>query len=151
EHMVAKENGFRDYLQSSNRTVISKWLPDFNQTELLEGELVRLFADTKEIAGIFVTTSRISYVANILLKLNLLHLSLVGFDLVKSNIDLLPHFNKLFLIHQNPSLQGYYGLMQLFDHFLKKKEIRKKMFLPLDIITQENVQNHLHIRFRDKL
>ncbi|MEL6945258.1 MAG: substrate-binding domain-containing protein, partial [Bacteroidota bacterium] len=151
EHMIAKEKGFKSYVdkQGHNRKVIVKWLPEYDDSDLLEKRVSDILEKEKDINGIFVTTSRISYLATILFKQTKLDISLVGFDLVPSNIDFLSHFKRMFLINQNPSLQGYYSLMQIFNSFIKKQKIKKKMYLPLDIITHENVQNYSHISYRD--
>jgi LacI family transcriptional regulator len=45
-----------------------------------------------------------------------------------------------FLINQNPMGQGYWGIQQLTDHLVLKKEALPVKDLPLDIITRENLQ-----------
>ena len=69
--------------------------------------------------------------------------------LFQENIDQLPLFKKMFLINQNPALQGYYGVMQLYQHLLNKEQIPEKKYLPLDVITLENLNNYMHIEDRD--
>jgi len=49
----------------------------------------------------------------------------------------------MFLINQNPVLQGYSGVMSLFDYLLKSKSSKRKQYLPLDVITKENLSAYI--------
>lgn len=150
EHMIAKEKGFKDYFdKKQDREIIVEWFPEYDNSALLEKRIATILKKKKDIKGIFVTTSRINHLAMVLSNLKELNIALVGFDLVEANIDFLSRFKRMFLINQNPSLQGYYSLIQIFNHFIKKQEIIRKMYLPLDIITHENAQNYSHINYRD--
>jgi LacI family transcriptional regulator, galactose operon repressor len=44
-----------------------------------------------------------------------------------------------FILTQQPESQGYQGIIMLYDHIVLKKEIRKKVIMPLNIITRENI------------
>jgi LacI family transcriptional regulator len=48
-----------------------------------------------------------------------------------------------FLINQNPKAQGYWGIYQLSDHLVFKKDILPIKYLPLDIITKENLNYYI--------
>ncbi|MEM6966342.1 MAG: LacI family transcriptional regulator, partial [Bacteroidota bacterium] len=63
-----------------------------------------------------------------------------GFDLVDKNVTYL-QANKIdFLINQNPSHQGYFGILNLYKHLLLKAPIPKVQYLSLDIVVKENFQ-----------
>jgi LacI family transcriptional regulator len=48
-----------------------------------------------------------------------------------------------FLINQNPKGQGYWGIYQLTDHLVFKKEVPIIKYLPLDIVTKENMNYYV--------
>jgi len=95
--------------------------------------------------GFFITTGRVHLVVEALQSLDQPDLSIVGFDIISPNQRALTQYKKLFLINQNPGLQGYYGTMELYNYILQKKRPVPQRFLPLDIVTLENVENYLHI------
>jgi LacI family transcriptional regulator len=63
---------------------------------------------------------------------------LVGYDLLQPNLDYLNTGGISFLINQNPKGQGYWGIHQLTDHLVFKKEVAELKYLPLDVVTREN-------------
>jgi LacI family transcriptional regulator len=67
----------------------------------------------------------------------------VGYDLVPANLNYLKKGTIGFLINQNPQRQGYLGIRQLADFLVFRKKVAKLRFLPLDIITIENLQYYL--------
>ncbi|MEE9371976.1 MAG: LacI family DNA-binding transcriptional regulator [Saprospiraceae bacterium] len=146
-HMLKKEQGFEQYFCSSNngsRNIVKLWISDYRDQKILRLHLEDYLNRFKNISGIFVTTSRCHHIARALLSIGREDLVVIGFDLIEENIDVLKDYKRLFLINQNPVLQGYYGLMNFFDLFLKKNLIIEKRYLPLDIVTFENAQNYIH-------
>ena len=58
----------------------------------------------------------------------------------------LHHLNKGvidFLINQNPKGQGYWGIHGLVDYLVFKKTVKPIKYLPLDIITKENLHYYI--------
>ncbi|MFT4565823.1 MAG: LacI family transcriptional regulator [Saprospiraceae bacterium] len=151
EHMIKKEKGFKSYFKeySKHNIVVEHIPPDKNKAEI-KNRVQTLMKQYPNISGVFVTTSRSHLIARALLDLDTQEITIVGFDLIKENIEVLSDYKRLFLINQNPALQGYYGLMNFFDRFLKKKINPTHKYLPLDVITLENVVNYIHIEQRDR-
>ena len=151
-HLIYKESGFYDYFgDRSKARVRTIMFPEFDNKKKL-AELIRdLVSGPDPVQGIFVTTSRVHHIVDVLLGLGRQDIALVGFDMIRRNIDSLSRYKSLFLINQNPSLQGYYGIMRLFDYIMRKKRVDNKKYLPLDIITLENVSNYRHIQDRDNV
>lgn len=148
EHMMQKEKGFKHYFEEKRKvkinTIVEK-IPEFNSPKLLRKRMLKIFKKHPKLHGIFVTTSRIHHLTKVLEELEVNDINLVGFDLIKKNIDLLYQYDRMFLINQNPYLQGYYGIIQIFEHLLKKNSIPQKLYLPLDVITLENYRYYLHL------
>jgi len=140
-YVQEKEKGFRAYFNQVNNTnytikTCSLQHPNFKRSfyEFIEAH--------PNLAGIFVTTSKAFQVAEITSKLDK-KIALVGYDLLKSNLNYLKSFDIDFLIHQNPKRQAYLGVVHLIEYFIFDKEIPTKKLLPIDIINSENANNYI--------
>ena len=92
----------------------------------------------KGIDGVFVTTSK----AHLLVHTNL-NVPIIGYDLIRENID---HLNKgkiKFLIYQNPKMQAVHGLNLLVDHLTLSAENAEYKYLPIEIVTKENISTYI--------
>lgn len=65
--------------------------------------------------------------------------SLVGYDLLNHNIELLKTGEVKYLIGQRPGLQGYYGIKTLSEYIMLKKSVRPVKYMPIDILMKENI------------
>lgn len=64
---------------------------------------------------------------------------LIGYDLVSKNLAGLEDGKIEFIIHQNPKTQGALSIQTLYRHLILNAEVRNTQFMPLDILTRENV------------
>jgi LacI family transcriptional regulator len=64
---------------------------------------------------------------------------LLGYDLLKRNISLLKDDEVSYLIGQRPKMQGYYATKALADKVVFKKPVEPVKFMPIDILTKENI------------
>ena len=64
---------------------------------------------------------------------------LIGYDLLKANVDLLKSGDVHYLIGQRPGLQGYCGVKALCDHVVFKKSVYSVKYMPIDILIKENI------------
>jgi LacI family transcriptional regulator len=140
-HFRDRENGFRQYFSERktghmvHRISVS---PD-NETRLPDLLAVRV---TDQTRGIFVTSGA-HKVARLLPDLKKNKLCCIGYDLTHDNLECLRNYTIQFLICQKPVSQGYQGLMALFDHFVNHEHHSNDRYMPLEIITQENVDCYL--------
>lgn len=67
------------------------------------------------------------------------NMRIVGYDLVESNVNGLKNGWIDYLIDQQPIKQGYLAVQALYKHLILKTEVPKNQYLPLDIITKENL------------
>lgn len=142
-HMQEKEKGFRNYFSTKNsNSKIETY--NFTQSDLPE-KLEALFKISSNIEGIFVTTSKVYKIAEIIKNKKIKNKKVIGYDLLSKNIEYLNDGIINFLIHQNPKKQVYLGLSYLVDFFLFDKEIPEKSLLPIDIITSENIGTYTEI------
>lgn len=93
----------------------------------------------KKPDGIYVPSSKVHYVAEILDKNNL-NSKLVGNDLIANNIHYVESGIINYVIGQRPETQGYLALESFYKHLVTKQKITKEVYLPLDIITKENLK-----------
>lgn len=67
------------------------------------------------------------------------NLRVIGYDLVQRNREGLSNGDIEFIIHQNPKAQGILSIQTLYRHLILKTTVVPKQYMPLDILTKENV------------
>ncbi|MGZ3758000.1 MAG: sugar ABC transporter substrate-binding protein, partial [Mucilaginibacter sp.] len=67
------------------------------------------------------------------------HIKIIGYDLLPKNINFLNKGFISFLINQNPEGQGYWGVHYLAKHIVFNKDVPPLKYLPLDVVTKENL------------
>ncbi len=148
-HILKRENGFRNYFKMHsaaylrNLTTININAQNQSEIDILLHQNIGKLNSIPGTKGIFVTNSRVFYVADYLLKSNIDNVKLIGYDLLEQNINHLHNKTIDFLIGQKPWEQGHKSLMALFNALIMKKQILKNQFLPIDIITKENIDFYL--------
>jgi LacI family transcriptional regulator len=140
-HQLRKEEGFRSYFKDKN---ISAEIIEvnINQTDYkaVEKNLAVVLARNPDITSIFVTNSRVFFVARFLEKTNRNNILLIGYDYIEENIECLKEGRINFLICQKPEEQGYRGIMALYRHLILKIPITSIDYMPIDIVTKENYE-----------
>lgn len=143
-HLQEKEKGFRSYFNTVNTSnyKITTVNLNYKKSKNFSTSLHEFLDNNPPINGIFVTISK-SYVVVEALKEKANDIAIVGYDLVKKNIEFLKQGQIDFLIHQKPKQQVYIGLSYLAEYFLFDKEIPSQLLLPIDIVTSENIDGYL--------
>lgn len=139
-HIVEREKGFRDYFSTRKDRLNQLISIDLNGADdLLLNEKLDEVCASYAIAGLFVTNSRVHKVARFLNESGRNGVRLVGYDLLPENI----HFLKLgqidFLISQKPEEQAFLGLKSLFNLVVFNRVPVARQWLPIDIISRENL------------
>ncbi|WP_247235350.1 LacI family DNA-binding transcriptional regulator [Telluribacter sp. SYSU D00476] len=146
-HLLEKEKGFRNFFSdnglASQYNVIHQNF-DNSDSSTLADQLTDIKERFSDLKGIFVTNSKAYELAYHLEKFNWGHIKLIGYDLLPQNLSFLKSGIIKFLINQNPLGQGYCGIYQLSDSIVFKKNISAIKYLPLDIVTQENLSYYLN-------
>lgn len=137
-----KEKGFRNYFLEKKDAPFNILTCNLEH-QTLEDTLNAFIENHPDINGIFVTTSKSYQIAEITSKLKNRKIEIIGYDLLKTNIEFLNKNEISFLIHQNPKRQIYIGITSLIEHFIFGKEIPNEKLLPIDIVTSENLSNYL--------
>ena len=84
--------------------------------------------------------SKVYIVGEYLLKQQKTGFNLMGYDLLERNVNCLKQGSVSFLIAQQPELQGFDGIKALCDHLIFKKEVPRENFMPIDLLTKENIE-----------
>jgi len=143
-HLMRKEEGFKDYFeQQEGRQRILAVNIKSPINENLVNHLDALLDNYQDIKAFFVTTSKAYEVAAYLEGVGLQDKLLVGFDLIEENISYLNKGVIDFIINQNAYRQGYQSIESFVDFLVLKKEVNDLLYLPLDVITKENVKYYL--------
>jgi len=143
-HMQLKENGFRAYFDEKNGTQTLLEVQNFKTDDIrkFNKDVSSFLNRHPKISAIFITNSK-AHVMVRALKENNYESFIVGYDLLKENIEYLKQGNIDFLIHQKPRRQAYLGVAYFAEFFLFGKKIPQQKFLPIDIIISENVDYYL--------
>ena len=140
-HLNNRTKGFLSYFdgdKSSVGEIVSLNIPNA-AGDYLRLELDKAFARHPDIGSIFITGSKSFKIADYFLENGHKLVNIIGYDLLERNVMHLKKGNISFLIGQRPEEQTYKGVKKLFD-FLSTNKLPEKMeYLPVDIITSENV------------
>ena len=142
-HLQKKEEGFRDYFQKYQLTegfeIMRTELSTAN-TSVYTDALQQIIDNNPTLTAIYVTTSKAFKIAEFLEEREINNIKLIGYDLLPQNKPYLEKGLISFLINQNPEGQGYWGISLLTDHLVFKKKVATVKFLPLDVVTSENLE-----------
>ncbi len=145
-HLLKKEQGFRNYFAQNNLDHQYKILRvELNRSNaaVFMKQLGDVIDSTPDLGSIFVTTSKAHEIAKYLEQRYIKHIKIIGYDLLSPNLYFLNKGTISFLINQNPKGQGYWGIYQLTDSLVFKKEVPIIKYLPLDIVTKENMNYYV--------
>ncbi|MCK5067123.1 MAG: LacI family DNA-binding transcriptional regulator [Bacteroidales bacterium] len=139
-HIVNREMGFRSYFDEHSDRVNQLFTLDLNGADdcKLKDQLLEACSE-HDLAGLFVTNSRVYKVAEFLAQQGSMSVRLVGYDLLPQSINYLKRDYIDFLISQKPEEQAFRGLSSLFYLVAFHREPEARQMLPIDIITRENL------------
>ena len=138
-HISFKTKGFRDYFASSQVDIKEVTIEDAT-TDLLS-ILSHAYPSNHHSIGVFITTSK-AFLAAEKLREWAPNATIIGYDLIPHNTKLLKEGVVNFLINQNPSQITYEGLLRFADKLIYGKEITQKQYLPIDIVSPENLKSY---------
>ena len=72
------------------------------------------------------------------------NVKLIGYDSLERNIKALKSGHVEFIISQRPEIQGYRALKALADYLIFKHDIQKINYMPMDILTYENIDFYIN-------
>jgi LacI family transcriptional regulator len=150
-HLNKRTMGFMSYFQGQtiNRGRKLRLNIPGTEPETIKKSIDRVFRSYPGIETIFVTGSKSYRIASYLNSTKNSSVNLIGYDLLEENVKLLKEGQIKFLLGQRPEEQTYRAVKKLFDFLSLGKKPEKMEYLPVDIVTSENVDffinNHKRI------
>ena len=140
-HIDERISGFHAYLKDHQHFQTVVYEVDSNAGE--EGfhkVLDAAFAEHPDLQGIFVSNAW-TYPAAHYIRAHgyAKNIRLIGYDVIPKNIQYLREGIIDFIVSPRPETQGYIGIHSLYRHVMLKGTVKKKMSVPVDILTKENV------------
>ncbi len=145
-HLNNRALGFLSYFEKSGSNKgkkINISIPD-PSNKTVYAEMDRVIMQNPDIASIFITGSKSYLIAKYLEKRNISSINLIGYDLLDENVKFLKSGATKFLLGQRPEEQTYKGIKKLFEFLSLHKAPDKIEYLPVDIVTSENVDFFLN-------
>lgn len=140
-HLTQRTNGFMNYFNNSGMNKGRKITVNITapSSQIVNTALQKAFKENPGIKSVFFTGSRSFLAASFLEENGLNSINLIGYDLLDSNVKNLKSGITKFLIGQRPEEQTYKGIKKLFEFLSLRKIPDKTEYLPIDIVTSENV------------
>lgn len=143
----SRENGFMAYFKDKgilDRYRFLKCKYDINSETRREEQMVRFFKMNNPVAAALVFNSRVYEIARVIEHHDMRDIKLLGYDLLKENEAFLRKDVITFLIAQRPEEQGNQSITSMFNSLVFKKEVVKNQYIPIDILTKENLEYYIN-------
>jgi LacI family transcriptional regulator len=140
-HLSNRIQGFLNYMEISGINKgrkIKITIPDPSSLTV-KSSIDRAFSENPHIGSIFMSGSKSYLIASYLQERGYNTINLTGYDLLDKNVKYLRSGVIRFLIGQRPEEQTYKAVKKLFEYLSLNKVPEKMEYLPVDIITSENV------------
>lgn len=140
-HLNNRTEGFYDYFKdrgSNKGNKLNISIPD-PSAESVRIALDKVFYRNPDIGSVFITGSKSHLIAVYLKDHGLKKVNVIGYDLLDLNVEYLKSGIISFLIGQRPEEQTYRAIKKLFEFLSLNKIPEKTEYLPVDIVTSENV------------
>lgn len=139
-----REIGFRKYMKEHYPNCRIRELNLHAMRPAEDEQLLNDFFRTNSSVTCGITfNSKVYIIGEYLKKKNINHFSLIGYDLLERNVACLKQGWTSFLIAQQPEIQGYNGIKTLCDYLILKKDIIEVNYMPVDLLSAENVDFYL--------
>ena len=136
-----REVGFRNYMQAHypHVKIVDLQLPMEEDRSNYDGILEQFFAEHPQVHHCMTMCSKAHIVGDFLLRTNRKDIQIMGYDMVGKNEACLRQGSISFLIAQHAYMQGYNCVDTLFKAIVLKKEVEPVNYMPIELLTKENV------------
>ena len=136
-----RETGFRHYMHDHfpDTSIIEVDLPLDGDHDEYDNILEYFFNAHPDIHHCITFNSKAHIVGEFLLRSNRRNIQIMGYDMVNKNAECLRQGSISFLIAQHGYMQGYACVQTLFEAIVLKKKINPVNYMPIEILTKENV------------
>jgi LacI family transcriptional regulator len=138
-----REIGFREYMMQHHPDC-RIWELDLRVGEDDTALLDHFFDKHPHVKTGITFNSKVYLVGEYLLTHHYPDFHLIGYDLLDRNVKCLTEGSVDFLIAQQPERQGFEGIKTLCDHLIFKKEVSPLNYMPIDLLSKENITFYHH-------
>ncbi|MDR2811340.1 MAG: LacI family DNA-binding transcriptional regulator [Tannerellaceae bacterium] len=139
--VARREEGFYDYFRHRHhRGHIYTLQMRAEENSDNDAVLTAFFKANPQVKAGIIFNSRAYLVGKYLEKWNRAKdFKLIGYDVLDDNIHFLQNGLITHLIAQRPEVQGLNAVKVLFRHLIMKEEVEQVNYMPIDILTKENI------------
>lgn len=136
-----RETGFRHYMHDHfpDVTITDLDLPLDTERSEYDAILETFFTNNPNIHHCITFNSKAHLVAEFLQRSNRRNVQIMGYDMVEKNAECVRQGSISFLIAQHAYMQGYSCMETLFEAVVLRKEVTPVHYMPIEILTKENV------------
>ena len=136
-----RETGFRHYMRDHfpNVTITEVNLPLDVERDKYNDILEHFFTTHPDVHHCITFNSKAHLVGEFLLRSNRRNVQIMGYDMVNKNKECVKQGAISFLIAQHGYMQGYSSIDSLFQAIVLKKEVTPVNYVPIELLTKENV------------
>ncbi len=135
------ETGFRHYMRDHfpEVKITEVNLPLNEEREQYDDILDTFFKEHPHVHHCITFNSKAHLVGEFLQKSNRRNVQIMGYDMVNKNAECVKQGSISFLIAQHAYMQGFSCIETLFEAIVLKKEVTPINYMPIEILTKENV------------
>ena len=144
-----RERGFREYINANYPDIKLHELDLSVDASVNNDEIMGdFFSKNPEVKRGIIFNSDVYVIGEYMQKYGKNDFKLMGYDLLDRNVECIRNGSVDFLIAQQPAIQGEECVKALFDHIILRKEIKPCNYMPITLISRENIDFYLdaHIR-----
>lgn len=136
-----RETGFRHYMRDHfpEVKITEVNLPLNEEREQYDDILDTFFKEHPHVHHCITFNSKAHLVGEFLQKSNRRNVQIMGYDMVNKNAECVKQGSISFLITQHAYMQGFSCIETLFEAIVLKKEVTPINYMPIEILTKENV------------
>ena len=140
--ILNRVKGFEEYFldKQLKTTSINVVFESIKLKKRIAKKINNILNSNPKIKGVFVPSSRVGIISNLLTKKNEQNFKVIGFDTTPNNLKCLNNDKITFLISQKSFNQGYNSIIYMSDFLFKKILPEQKIFSPIEIVTKENLE-----------
>ena len=141
KQQMNRETGFRHYMidHFPDVKIVEVDLP-WDKPETYDGLLERFFKQHPQVHHCITFNSKAHIVGEFLQRSNRRDVQIMGYDMVPKNAECVRNGSISFLLAQHAFLQGFACVWTLFNCIVMKKEISPVNYMPIELLTKENIQ-----------
>ena len=136
-----REIGLRNYLNENHPEVdiVELDIPIEEDRSRYDELMEKFFLANPDIKHCITLSSKAHIVGDFLLRTNRKDVQIMGYDIVEKNAKCMNKGSISFLIAQHAYMQGFYCVDALVKHKILKKQIEQKNYMPIELISKENI------------